>query len=119
MTDKRCGVCRREGCGWQTPAAADDPAIALRQQKIDLEDTSAVAGAINEKKILLLRNQEKLKAQHPLQMSPEQSENTELHALIKEGHSLMGQLKVLGVPEKEIEEILHKDRMEFPNWGAE
>lgn len=119
MTDKRCGICRREGCGWQTPATNDDPAVVLRQQGIRLEDTSSVAAAIDERKILLKRNHEKLRSQHPLQMSPEKSENTEMNALIKEGHSLMGQLKVLGVPEKEIEELLHKEREEFPNWGAE
>ena len=119
MTEKRCGVCRREGCGWQTIGIDEDAAAALRKQGVNLEDKSSVAAAIGEKKILLQRNYEKLKAQHPLVMSAGNTENTELEALIKEGHSLMGQLLVLGVPEKEVEEMLSKWGRDFPNWGAE
>ena len=119
MTEKRCGVCRREGCGWQTIGVDENAATALRKQGVNLEDKSSVAAAIDEKKILLQENYVKLKAQHPLEMSTEKIENTELEALIKEGHSLMGQLLVLGVPEKDVEEMLRNWRKDFPNWGAE
>lgn len=118
MTEKRCGVCRREGCGWQV-GVDQDASTALQKQGVNLEDKSSVAAAIGEKKTLLQKNYEKLKAQHPLLMSTEKIENTELEALIKEGHSLMGQLLVLGVPEKEVEEMLSKWGRDFPNWGAE
>lgn len=119
MTEKRCGVCRREACGWQIAPADGDPIAALKKQGVDLEDSSSVAAAIDEKKILLQRNHEKLEVQHSFGVSPELNVNTELEALIKEGHWLMNQLTILGVPEKEIEDMLHKGGLHYPNWGAE
>ena len=119
MTEKRCGVCRREGCGWQTIDVDEDAVTALRKQGVNLEDKSSIASAIDEKKILLQENYVKLKTQHPLEMSTEKTENTELEKLIKEGHSLMGQLLVLGVSQKDVEEMLSKWGRDYPNWGAE
>lgn len=119
MADIRCGVCRREACDWRHPVIPDDPVAALKEQGVNLKDRSSVASAINERKTLLMDNHEKLKAQHPLEMSTEKTSGTELEALIREGHALMRQLVALGVPEKEIEELLHKYGQNYPNWGAE